>query len=73
MNPKRLTLQQSDRLIAMALELAVKAPAKRRPAATTAAVPWATIEELRQLLDDVGFDWRTLNTIHRQEQAEARP
>lgn len=59
---------EMPRDLALALLDLVSYPPKKHAAYThAAAIPWRRVDEVRSILDDLGFDWqRTHDLIHEE-------
>lgn len=53
-----------DRLLNIAKQIAVAAPARKGSYVSAARVPWEMIEDLRALMDELGFDWREGHKVY---------
>lgn len=57
--PSTLDVANATRLAYLAALAAVEAPERQSRNAECARVRWSLINEVREALDDAGFDWRT--------------
>ena len=51
------------RLIALVIEVAIRAPLTKNKYATEAKIPWGLVDRIRLELEAQGYDWRV---AHRQ-------
>lgn len=55
----------SDKLIDLAIEVAIAAPAKRgAPHVREARIPWEIVEAIRAELESNGYDWRSPHEMY---------
>jgi hypothetical protein len=47
-----------------AMEVALAAPAKQNPTASSAQIPWVKIDALREAIEGVGIDWAAFKQDH---------
>lgn len=47
-----------------AMEVALAAPARQNPAVSSAQIPWARIDALREAIEGVGIDWAAFKESH---------
>lgn len=61
----------TERVLKLAVRLAIEAPMKQGRYVSRAGVDWETIHELRRELEAVGFDWQSLRLeVERLEMAQ---
>jgi hypothetical protein len=63
---------RADRLLVLACEVAIKAPLRRNHFSFEARIPWWIVEEIRDVLEDRGVDWRTALAKDKTRRAEAK-
>ena len=49
--------EAQEQLLLLALEIALTAPLRRVPPATTTTIDWSIVERIRNILDEAGVNW----------------